>query len=77
MVAHIKTVAFLGVDAVAVGVQMHLAPCYKAFTVFGLPDKSVAESRERVRARGQSLLVFSRSIYRILRDCPHAGRSRP
>ena len=50
MAAHIKTVAFLGVDAVAVGVQMHLAPCYKAFTVFGLPDKSVAESRERMRA---------------------------
>ena len=50
MAAHIKTVAFLGVDAVAVGVKMHLAPCYKAFTVFGLPDKSVAESRERVRA---------------------------
>ena len=46
MFAHIKTEAFWGVDAVAVGVKMHLAPCYNAFTVFGLPDKSEAESRE-------------------------------
>ena len=50
MAAHFKTVAFLGLDAAAVGVQMHLAPCYKAFTVVGLPNKSVAESRERERA---------------------------
>ena len=50
MVAHIKTVAFLGVDAVSVGVQVHLAPGHNVFTVVGLPDKSVAESRERARA---------------------------
>ena len=50
MVARIKTVAFLGVDAVGVDVQVHLAPGHNAFTVVGLPDKSVAESRERVRA---------------------------
>ena len=50
MVAHIKTVAFQGIEAVAVDVQVHLAPGQNAFTVVGLPDKSVAESRERVRA---------------------------
>ena len=50
MVAHIETVAFLGAEAVAVDVQVHLAPGHNAFTVVGLPDKSVAESRERVRA---------------------------
>lgn len=50
MVAHIKTVAFLSVDAVAVDVQVHLTPGYNAFTVDGLTDKSEAESRERVRA---------------------------
>lgn len=50
MVAHIRTVAFLGVDAVPIDVQVHLAPGHNAFTVVGLPDKSVAESRERVRA---------------------------
>lgn len=50
MVAHIKTIAFQGVDAVPVEVQVHLAPGQNAFTVVGLPDKSIAESRERVRA---------------------------
>lgn len=50
MVANIKTVAFQGVEAVPVEVQVHLAPGQNAFTVVGLPDKSVAESRERVRA---------------------------
>ena len=50
MVAHIKTIAFQGVDAVPIDVQVHLAPGQNAFTVVGLPDKSVAESCERVRA---------------------------
>ncbi len=50
MVAHIKTIAFQGVDAVPIDVQVHLAPGQNAFSVVGLPDKSVAESRERVRA---------------------------
>ena len=50
MVANINTIAFQGVDAVSVEVQVHLAPGQNAFTVVGLPDKSVAESRERVRA---------------------------
>ncbi|MGC6534697.1 MAG: YifB family Mg chelatase-like AAA ATPase [Parvibaculales bacterium] len=50
MVAHIKTVAFQGVDAVPIDVQVHLAPGQNAVTIVGLPDKSVAESRERVRA---------------------------
>ena len=50
-IARAATVAFQGVEARAVDVQAHLsgggAP---AFTVVGLPDKAVAESRERVRA---------------------------
>ena len=50
MVANINTIAFQGVDAVSVEVQVHLAPGQNAFTMVGLPDKSVAESRERVRA---------------------------
>ena len=47
MVANIQTIAFQGVDAVPVEVQVHLAPGQNAFNVVGLPDKSVAESRER------------------------------
>lgn len=50
MVAHISTVAFLGLEARTIDVQVQLAPGMPAFTVVGLPDKAVAESRERVRA---------------------------
>jgi len=50
MVAHIVTVAFDGIDARAVDVQVHMAPGMPGFTVVGLGDKAVTESRERVRA---------------------------
>lgn len=50
MVAHVKTVAFEGIDTTEVDVQVQIAPGLPAFTVVGLPDKAVAESRERVRA---------------------------
>ncbi len=50
MVAHVRTVAFHGVEAVEVDVQVQVAPGLPAFTIVGLPDKAVAESRERVRA---------------------------
>ncbi len=50
MVAHIKTVTFLGTEAIAVDVQVQISAGMPAFTIVGLPDKAVAESRERVRA---------------------------
>ena len=50
MVAHIKTVALLGGNTVSVDVKAHLVPGHSALTVAGLPDKSVAESRELARA---------------------------
>jgi magnesium chelatase family protein len=50
MVAHISTVAFQGIEARVVDVQVQMAPGLPAFTLVGLPDKAVAESRERVRA---------------------------
>lgn len=50
MVAHVKTVAFEGIEVTAVDVQVQIGPGLPAFTVVGLPDKAVAESRERVRA---------------------------
>jgi magnesium chelatase family protein len=50
MVAHVATVAFLGLEARAVEVQVHIASGLPAFVIVGLPDKAVAESRERVRA---------------------------
>ncbi len=50
MVAHVATTAYLGLEARAVEVQVQIAPGVPAFTIVGLPDKAVAESRERVRA---------------------------
>lgn len=50
MVATAATVAYLGLDALSVEVQCQIAPGLPAFIVVGLPDKAVAESRERVRA---------------------------
>jgi magnesium chelatase family protein len=50
MVAHVRTVAFAGIDVVDVDVQVQIASGLPAFTVVGLPDKAVGESRERVRA---------------------------
>ncbi|MFS0736441.1 YifB family Mg chelatase-like AAA ATPase [Sphingomonas sp. 1P06PA] len=50
MVARVATVAFLGLEARAVEVQVQLSAGVPAFVVVGLPDKAVAESRERVRA---------------------------
>src|SRR5690242_8084157 len=50
MVARVRTVAFLGVEIVDVETQVTITAGLPAFTVVGLPDKAVAESRERVRA---------------------------
>ncbi|MBV8089728.1 MAG: YifB family Mg chelatase-like AAA ATPase [Alphaproteobacteria bacterium] len=50
MVAKIRTVAFHGVEVIEVETQVTIASGLPSFTVVGLPDKAVAESRERVRA---------------------------
>ena len=50
MVARINTLAFHGVDVLDIDVQVHVGAGLPAFNVVGLPDKAVAESRERVRA---------------------------
>ena len=55
MVAHIETVAFQGVEARPVDVQVHIAGGVVGFAVVGLGDKAVAESRERVRAALQAI----------------------
>ena len=55
MVARINTVAFHGVEVKAVDVQVQLSNGLPAFNIVGLPDKAVAESKERVRAALHSL----------------------
>ncbi|MHA6769791.1 YifB family Mg chelatase-like AAA ATPase [Sphingobium ummariense] len=49
MVSTVATVAYLGLEARGVEVQCQLVPGLPNFIVVGLPDKAVAESRERVR----------------------------
>ncbi|HWJ60163.1 MAG TPA: YifB family Mg chelatase-like AAA ATPase [Sphingomicrobium sp.] len=50
MAATVATAAYLGLEARAVEVQVQLSSGLPAFVIVGLPDKAVAESRERVRA---------------------------
>jgi magnesium chelatase family protein len=50
MVQRVATVAFEGIEARAVDVQVQVAPGLPAFNIVGLPDKAVSEARERVRS---------------------------
>jgi magnesium chelatase family protein len=50
MVARVATVAFRGIEVLPVDVQVQMGAGLPSFAVVGLPDKAVAESRERVRA---------------------------
>ncbi|WP_037397430.1 magnesium chelatase domain-containing protein, partial [Sinorhizobium fredii] len=50
MVSRVSTVAFHGIDGVSVDVQVMVAPGKVGMQIVGLPDKAVAESRERVQA---------------------------
>ena len=50
MVSHVTTVSFQGIEAVPVDVQVQIVPGLASFLIVGLPDKTVAESRERVRS---------------------------
>jgi magnesium chelatase family protein len=50
VVALVSTVAYLGLEARPVEVQCQVAPGMPRFTIVGLPDKAVGESRERVQS---------------------------
>ena len=50
MVVRVATVAFEGIEARPVDVQVQIANGNVMFTLVGLGDKAVAELRERVRA---------------------------
>src|ERR671915_549169 len=50
MVQRVSTVAFEGIEARAVDVQVQVAPGLPRFNIVGLPDKAVSEARERVRS---------------------------
>ncbi len=79
MVAHVTTVAFEGIEAMAIDVQVQMVAGMPSFTIVGLPDKAVAESRERVRsaihALGLSLplkrIIVNLSPADILKEGSH------
>jgi magnesium chelatase family protein len=54
-IAHLRSFAFAGIEAIPVDVQVQISAGLPAFLVVGLPDKAVAEARERVRAALTSL----------------------
>ena len=49
-IARVRTVAFLGLETAEVDAEVQIASGLPSFAIVGLPDKAVAESRERVRA---------------------------
>jgi len=48
--AHAPTIAFSGIECLDIDVQVQVSSGLPCFTIVGLPDKAVGESRERVRA---------------------------
>lgn len=55
MIAQTHTLTFTGLSAQHVSVQAHVASGLPKFNLVGLPDKTVAESRERIFAATNSL----------------------
>ncbi|MGI9406443.1 MAG: YifB family Mg chelatase-like AAA ATPase, partial [Hyphomicrobiaceae bacterium] len=49
MFGQVSTLTFAGIEARAVTAQVQISKGSPAFVIVGLPDKAVAESRERVR----------------------------
>jgi magnesium chelatase family protein len=50
MLSHVWSAAVLGVDALPIGIETHIEPNLPKWTVVGLPDGAVRESRDRVWA---------------------------
>jgi magnesium chelatase family protein len=77
MAARVATVAFEGIDAKPVDVQVQVSSGTVCFTLVGLPDKAVADSRERVRAplnaSGLALPVKRISVNLAPADLPKEG----
>ena len=49
MVTRVTTIALAGIEAREVDVQVQVSSGLPSFTIVGLPDKAIGESRERVR----------------------------
>lgn len=81
MVARVSTVAFQGIEGVPVDVQVMVAPGKVGMQIVGLPDKAVAESRERVQAAlhasGLSLPAKKVTVNLAPADLPKEGTRKP
>lgn len=55
MLSRVNTVAFNGLEILNVELQVQISAGMPSFTIVGLPDKAVAESKERIRAAFISL----------------------
>ena len=55
MVSRVKTVAFSGLEATQVDVEVHITNGLPSFQIVGLPDKAVSESKERIRSSFYSI----------------------
>jgi len=77
MISRVTTVAFSGIEALPVDVQVMIAPGKMGMSIVGLPDKAVAESRERVQAAlhasGLSMPVRRVTINLAPADLPKEG----
>ena len=77
MVARITTVAFSGIEALPVDVQVMIANGKMGMSIVGLADKAVAESRERVQAAlhacGLSMPVKRITVNLAPADLPKEG----
>jgi len=57
MLARINTIAFNGLETLDVDLQLQITSGLPVFNIVGLPDKMIAESKERVRAALNSVGV--------------------
>jgi len=77
VLSRVTTIAFRGIEAVPVAVEVQVAAGAVAFSIVGLGDKAVAESRERVRAAlnavGLSLPPRRITVNLAPADLPKAG----
>lgn len=54
MLAHVKSITTVGLDAIPIDVEVDINPGLPGLTIVGLPDKAVEESKERVRSAIQN-----------------------
>ena len=55
MMTHINTLTFNGLEVLDVDLQAQVSSGLPNFIIVGLPDKAIAESKERIRAALQSI----------------------